>query len=335
MRRILLSVLLWFPVSAATADAPRPVTLVTLGELLFHPAREAPATVVSLNDTLISAEIAGKVEAVSRRPGDRVARNDLLARLDCSNYHIARQRAEAALAAARAQLRYARQRLKDAEKLVKKRNISSDEYNQRSAEFNRLTAEVNVRQADLDQARWREARCEIRAPFDAVVVERRASQGDYATPGTPLLRLLDLENLEVSAQIQQQDLSAMKAARRLEFRLEGRRYPLRLRAVIPVLKKRLRSYEARYLFTAEAAPAGAAGRLYWEEADPHLPANYLVQRGGRLGVFVHEGGRARFHPLPHAVQGLPARIDLPPDTRLIDAGRFSVRDGEPVEVVEP
>jgi hypothetical protein len=168
-----------------------------------------------------------------------------------------------------------------------------------------------------------------------VVTERKASQGDYATPGTPILRLVDLEHLEVSAQVQQDDLETMKHARRLAFLVGKRRYPLRLRAVIPMLKRRIRSHEVRFLFTGATAPPGAAGRLHWEEPDVRVPARYLVQRKGHLGLFLAQQGRARFHPLPEAVEGLPARVTLPPDSLVIDAGRFSVEEGDPVKVIEP
>ena len=333
----LLVVLILVTPAGRLHAAPKraPVTVVPLEELLFHPGREAPATVVSLNDSLISAEIAGKVEEVARRPGDRVSEGDLLARLDCSTYVIARKRAQAAIEAARARFKYARQRFKDAEKLVKARNISSDEFNQRSSEFNRLAAELNVRLADLEEAKWRESRCTLEAPFAAVVTARKASRGDYATPGTPIVRLVDLERLEVSAQIQQQDIEEMKRARKLEFRMDQRHFPLRLRAIVPMLESRIRSYEARYVFTGEEAPPGAAGRLYWESPDPHVPANYLVQRNGRLGLFLYEDGKARFHPVAGAVQGLPARVELPPHSRIIDAGRYSLEDGDTIKVVDP
>ncbi len=335
---LLLAFLLLLGTPARGVDAAQqgiPVTVVPLETLLFHPAREAPATVVSLNDSLISAEIAGKVEEVTRRPGDEVREGDLLARLDCSTYVIARERAEAAMEAAKARFKYARQRFKDAEKLVKARNISSDEFNQRSSEFNRLAAELNVHQADLEEAKWQESRCTIKAPFDAVVTARKASRGDYATPGTPIVRLVDLNNLEVSAQIQQQDIAEMEKARALEFRMGQEHFPLRLRAIVPMLKSRIRSYEARYLFTGEEAPPGAAGRLYWESPEPHIPANFLVQRNGQLGLFLYDEGIARFHAIPGAVQGLPARVALPPATRVIDVGRYSVEDGDAVQIVEP
>ncbi len=335
---ILLASLVLLGATASHAEPTqqaKPVTVVTVETLLFHPTREAPATVVSLNDSLISAEIAGKVEEVTRRPGDEVEEGDLLARLDCSTYAIARERAAAAMEAARARFKYARQRFKDAEKLVKARNISSDEFNQRSSEFNRLAAELNVHQADLEEAKWRESRCIIEAPFDAVVTARKASRGDYATPGTPMVRLVDLNNLEVSAQIQQQDIGEMEKARVLEFRMEKQHFPLRLRAIVPLLESRIRSYEARYVFDKEKAPPGAAGRLYWESPEPHVPANFLVQRNGQLGLFLNDEGVARFHAIPGAVQGLPARVELPPATQIIDAGRYSIEDGDAVRIVEP
>jgi hypothetical protein len=66
----------------------------------------------------------------------------------------------------------------------------------------------------------------------------------------------------------------------------------------------------------------------WREAQPHLPAELLVQRAGRLGVFVAEGGKARFHPLPQAQEGRPAPLDLPPEARIATQGRHAVQDGQ-------
>jgi len=342
MSRLLPLAILYFCLSsglvgAAEAESQvRPVSVTPVADLVFHPLREAPATVVSLNHSLVSAEVAARVAEVSRRPGDSVQEGEVLARLDCRIYRIAEKRAAAALQAARARYKYARQRYQDAQKLVKSRNISSDEFNQRSSESNRLAAELNIREADLDQARWRVARCTIEAPFDAVVTERKASVGDYATTGTPIMGLVDLQHLEVSAQVQQQQVADLPKAEALQFELEGRRYPLRLRAVVPLLDRRSRSQEVRLVFTADRAPPGAAGRLLWRSPEPHLPAHLLVQRDGRLGVFLYQEGVARFVPLPDSRQGMPAKATgLPADALLIVDGRFALTDGQPVEPVEP
>jgi len=168
-----------------------------------------------------------------------------------------------------------------------------------------------------------------------VVTARKASRGDYARPGTPIVRLVDLNHLEVSAQIQQQDIAEMEKARALEFRMARQHFPLQLRAIVPMLESRIRSYEARFVFAREKAPPGAAGRLYWESPEPHIPANFLVQRNGQLGLFLYDEGIARFHVLPGAVQGLPARVALSPTTQVIDAGRYSVEDGDAVQIVNP
>ena len=65
-----------------------------------------------------------------------------------------------------------------------------------------------------------------------------------------------------------------------------------------------------------------------------LPADYLVRRDGKLGVFILDGETARFHPLPQAEDGRPARIELDPDTRLIGDGRQRLRDGDAVRQSE-
>jgi hypothetical protein len=39
----------------------------------------------------------------------------------------------------------------------------------------------------------------------------------------------------------------------------------------------------------------------------HVPAELLARRQGRLGVFVATDKTARFHPLPNAQEGRPAK----------------------------
>jgi hypothetical protein len=61
----------------------------------------------------------------------------------------------------------------------------------------------------------------------------------------------------------------------------------------------------------------------------------VVRRDRRLGVFVAEGGRARFHPLAGAQEGRPAAADLAPDARIVVAGQLALRDGQRLEGQTP
>ncbi len=318
---------------APAAESPVRVTQATVGQLAFHPLRDAPATTISLNDSRIGSQIAGLVERLPVRVGERVAKGQTLATLDCRGNRIKQRQAEAALTAARARLTLARQQLRRSRSLVKERNIPKETLDQRETELNTARADLAAAEAALDQARLAVAHCTVTAPFAGVVLERLAGEGEWIAPGKPLVRLLDDRRLEVSAQVPLQRLESLRRAAETWLQAGDRRYPLRLLRLVPAVDPRGHYREARLAFTADTALPGSSGRLGWRDARPHLPADLPLRRNGVLGVFVNDDGIARFHPLPGAVEGMPAPSDLPADTRVILEGRWGLRDGDPVEAV--
>jgi hypothetical protein len=86
--------------------------------------------------------------------------------------------------------------------------------------------------------------------------------------------------------------------------------------------------DARLRFTGAAAAPGASGRIAWRDGDAHVAPELVVRRAGRLGVFVDDAGTARFHALPEAQEGRPARVDLPPNARLVVQGQLALKDGQ-------
>ncbi|MFZ5510088.1 MAG: efflux RND transporter periplasmic adaptor subunit [Pseudomonadota bacterium] len=66
------------------------------------------------------------------------------------------------------------------------------------------------------------------------------------------------------------------------------------------------------------ARPGQVGEL----AAPGTPLLVLV------GVFVIDGGRARFVPLPQAQEGRPAPAPLPPEAKIVIDGRHGLQDGQ-------
>ncbi|MCA1790300.1 MAG: efflux RND transporter periplasmic adaptor subunit, partial [Thioalkalivibrio sp.] len=257
-----------------------------------------------------------------------------LARLDCEEHTLDLQQAQAMTQAARADAEFARFQLERAQELARRQAVSAELLNERQAQSARSRAEVSRLDAASRSAQRRVNDCEIRAPFDAVVIERLASTGELVQAGTPIARILDARDLEVSGNIQQQDLPALRAAGSTRFVAAGLRYPVELRAVSPVVDQRLRSVDVRFLFTEEAARPGQVGRIEWVSEQRHAPADLLVRRDNVLGVFVEKEGQARFVSTPGVREGQPPPLNLPDETRLIFDGRFGLRDGDPVRIIE-
>lgn len=323
-------------VAAATAFAQdaQPVTIQSVQALAQFPVSSAPATSVSLNDARISAELSGVIEAVPVRVGDTVAAGTTLVTLDCDSYEFKRDQIKAQLAGASARQELADYQLEQIDKLKQGNFASAEEIMRRKSAAREASAQVAQLNVAVREAEHLVERCTIQAPFDAVVIERTASPGNLANPGTPLLRLVDRNELEVSGQIQEQDAELLRAARQITFVSASGSYPVELRAVVPVIETRLRSFEARFNFRDRKAAPGEAGRIEWQATQPHLPASVLVRRAGTLGVFTAAEGRARFHPLPGAREGYPAPVSLPTDATVIIDGRFNVADGAPIDVLE-
>lgn len=327
----------WIPLLLATTSVPAqqsPVVVTTASaeELLYLPLISAPATTLSLNESRVSPRTPGFIVRLPVRVGDRIKQGELLAELDCTTNLSLQREAEASIKSAEAKLNLAQRQIKRTKTLREDRNISEETLNQRETDLETARAELYRATAALEKARYDVLHCRITAPFSGVVLERLAAEGEWIAPGQPVVRLVDTQRLEVSAQIPLHQVDSLIQAEEPELLIEGVHYRLKLRHLLPLVDIRGRNREARMEFTDNSALPGSSGRIQWRSSDFHLPADIPVRRNGKLGVMLEENGSARFHPLELALEGHPAAIDLRPETRIILQGRQKVADGEKVQV---
>ena len=315
------------PPPAASTPAPPALTLATLGELAQHPERNAPAAAIGRHEARISAEVAATIQALPVEVGQAVAAGAVIARLDPRDAALALERAEAALAQAEARLAQADAQLKRATVLRERNFYSPEALTLRETERAAAAADARAARASRDTARRVLDKHTLRAPFAGVVRERSAQLGELAAPGSILLTLVSAGDLEVAAQLQPQDIEALSQATAWTFEAGGLRHELRLIRVSPAMNRESRSVEARFGFVVKPPAIGQEGRLLWHESRSWLPADLLVRRDGRYGVFIAVDGKARFHVLPGASEGRPAVVDLPDDTRIVVQGRHALQDG--------
>ena len=332
MRNCLLLLVAAFALPAyaqAERSAIAPAVVVKpLSEIAVYPERQATAQAVSLNESRIAAEIAGRIEAIPVRVGERIARGAVLVRIECRDYELARERATASIKALDARLSLAEQQLRRARELAARGFFSTEALAARETEVQVLRADAEQARAQLDTAARAVGKCTIRAPFAAIVRERLGQVGELAAPGSPLVALSDAEGVEVSAQLQISDAQSLSKAADVGFIGDGGARALALLRISPAISPQARTREARLRFKGEPAAAGASGSVSWRDSQPHIPAEFVVRREGALGVFVEEGGVARFHPIAGAQEGRLTAVDLPPQARIVVTGQLTLRGGE-------
>jgi RND family efflux transporter MFP subunit len=318
---------------AMAQSEPVAVNALPVEQLLINAEASAPATVLSLGDSRISAEINARVVGIPVRVGEIVEPGAILVRLECGDYLLAAAELEAMLAGTEARIDFAGAQLRRVRSLQKNQTVSKELLEQRQSELAGLVAEGGMQRARLGTAKRHVTKCLVGAPFRAAVVERLVSVGEYAMPGSPLIRVLDVSHLEVSADVIVRDAEALLGANAVVFRHNGEDHPVALRALVPMLDPTSGTREVRLAFKGEGALTGARGRLIWRMG-PALPADLLVRRGQRIGVLLAEGGRARFHPLPGAQEGRPASVALPAESLIITAGRFALETGDAIRLAQ-
>lgn len=320
----------WHP---AWADTPAPVSTQPVSELLIQMYPEAQGTCLSLNDASLSAEVAGAIRTVSVQTGDRVNAGDLLVELDGWEYQAQLEQSKAALEEVAARREQAQRQQERTQELHKQGQATAEQLEQRSTELKALEFQMARFKAEQKMAQQRLERCRVRAPFAGVVTERQAQVGAWASPGEPLLRLVDTHNVELSAQVDAAEAVHITKGRDWFFTDASGRYPITLRTLLPVQDTKSRTREARFTFAKEKPSPGAPGRLSWKSAISYLPPHLMIHRKGELGIFLAQEGVAHFLPLPGAMEGRPAPMAGRIEGDVIVTGREVIQDGEPVRVV--
>ncbi len=328
MTRIITTVL--FLILACNVNAETRVTQQPFKDIAVYPSIKIPASAISLNDAKISAEVSATVKNISVFVGDTVKKNDILIELDAKDYELNLQRAQVALKGIESRLKLANYQLKQAKALSKENVISDDVLRQRSAEATTLQAELETQKVAVDIARRALNKCQIRAPYAAVVAERIAQVGELANSGTALLRIVDVSLVEVSTKIQSRDVVSFEQTDSFQFETFDNIYPVKIRKLSPIIDTVQRNREARLVFTDKKAPSGSTGSLVWQQTQAHVPANLIVRRGGKLGVFTLQDETAKFVAIPGATEGRPSSVKLDLDTPIIIDGRYSVKDGDKI-----
>lgn len=157
----------------------------------------AVGSLASPQTTQISAEFAGKVVFLDIPEGQEVEKGHILARLD-------ERRAAAALTIALARHQNAKERLVRLRQLRSAGVISEQEFDDAIAELDGSTGQ-------LADARTALGKAAISAPFAGILGLRQVSVGAYVDPGDPIVRLTQIDPLDMIFSLPQRHVSQIEA----------------------------------------------------------------------------------------------------------------------------
>ena len=187
------------PSIAQQGPPPAIVEVAEASHEMMAPQVYMPGTVVSMNDSRIAAEIAGRVVWVAAE-GSFLRKGDVLAEIDARNIELTVARNKTQVKRLSARLDFLKSDLERLRELAIKKHTPASRVEE--AESTLLMTEQELAQAviDLKQSKIDLGRAKVIAPFPGRVVARLAQAGEYAVPGREIARLVDTEHLEIRAQ---------------------------------------------------------------------------------------------------------------------------------------
>ncbi len=152
-------------------------------------------TVRPRTQTTLSAEISGAIVSISPKfiPGGVFRRNEVLMRIDPTNYTVAVDRAQALVD--QRQIEY------DGAKKLRSQGYRAE------AELASAAAALASANADLVSAKRNLERTYIRLPYEGMVLSKDADVGQYVNPGSPLGVTFATDVAEVRLPLTDQDLA--------------------------------------------------------------------------------------------------------------------------------
>ncbi|WP_240454221.1 efflux RND transporter periplasmic adaptor subunit [Halomonas sp. NO4] len=246
----------------------------------------------------LSSDVAGRITELPVALGERVQASDLLLAIDAEEIALQARSAEADVSEAQAALNNARRRLTEGRQLAEGRNLSRSELSQRETDVAMAEAVLERRRAEKERLEARVARHRLRAPFAGMLTQRDVAIGEWASPGTPLLTLIDLDSLTLDFAAPLTLYHRLDEAE-LEVRLPGHEawQVARPIARVPLDDGASRQFLLRA--TLDEAPAmlpgmAVQGRLLLrDERGPVVPRDALIRRpDGSISVWlaVEENG---------------------------------------------
>jgi membrane fusion protein, multidrug efflux system len=218
-------------------------------------------TLAAREEVVVSAEVDGRVARLVHDLGDRVGAGEALIELDPEKLQYRADAQKAALEQARArygasgdgdlppldqvpavvstsaQLADARQQLERAKNLAERNllprsdldtaqtrfNTAKAAYDQALASARQLRADIESQSSSLRLAQRNLRDAVIRAPFDGYVAERLVSQGQYIQTQAPVMRIVRLQPLKLTAEVPEKFAPWIQTGREMAVRVDA--YP--------------------------------------------------------------------------------------------------------------
>lgn len=251
------------------AKVIRPVRALQVEETVLVGQRVFPGRTRALNRVNLSFRVSGPLIERPVFVGDKVKKDEVVARIDPRDFEAALKSSEGDQEKTEARLRFAESDYKRAETVWKEDpgaisvsylDQKREERNQLSGSLKAINARVKSDQDALDDTY-------LRSPFDGIVVATYVENFEYVKAEQPILRILDLTEVEMMIDIPESLIKFIPKVKEFVVRFDafpGREFSATVKEIGTEASRATRTYPVTLVvkqpddFTILAGMAGEA-----------------------------------------------------------------------------
>ncbi len=161
-------------------------------------------------ETPLSFRVGGDIVELPVKSGVKVAKGDLIARLDAADYALATKESAAEQAKAEALFKQSKASYERSRNLYEAGNISVSDLDKSRAEFESTEAQLDAKSQQLEQSQQRLGYTELRAPVNGTIANVPVELHQSINSGTEIVTLSSSKEMEVEVGIPESIISQIQ-----------------------------------------------------------------------------------------------------------------------------
>lgn len=208
-----------------------PADLVRVKTIDMQQGLAISGALKAVNSAFIKARVAGELQGLTVREGDRVQAGQIIARIDATEFIARVRQAQQQAESAKAQVDIAKRSFENNRSLVDQGFISKTALESSMASLSAAQASYQAAQAGADVATKSLDDTVLRAPIAGLIAQRLSQPGERVAVDARIVEIVDLSRLELEASLSAADSVGVHVGQIALLTVEGAITPIQAKVV--------------------------------------------------------------------------------------------------------
>ncbi|GAB4227540.1 MAG: efflux RND transporter periplasmic adaptor subunit [Chlamydiales bacterium] len=203
----------------------------------YHYNKEFIGQVEAQQKSAIGFELTGVIETILVEEGDRVVKNEVLARLDTKRLNAELKEAKATLNRSKAEAELAQTTFKRTEEALAENAVSAQELDEAKEKKESAQAQVEVNEARVETIEIKIDKSTLFAPYEGIIIRRFVDEGVVINPGEKVLEVQKTGPLDIRVGVTPEVARQLKLGEVYKLEILDMEVPAKIYSILPLVGK--------------------------------------------------------------------------------------------------